>query len=62
MEIFKFLFIIIHKCHLLFLTEVISLHFYFIVKRIFDEKLEKPFNDCLTDVSKSDEFNRTIIL
>jgi hypothetical protein len=33
---------------------------YFIIKRIYDNKLEKPYNDCFKNVSKS-EFNQTII-
>jgi hypothetical protein len=33
---------------------------YFIIKRIKDEKLEQPYNDCFKNVSKS-EFNQTII-
>jgi hypothetical protein len=33
---------------------------YFIIKRIFDQKLEQPYNSCLKDRSKF-EFNQTII-
>jgi hypothetical protein len=33
---------------------------YFIIKRIFDQKLEQPYNSCLNDRSKF-EFNQTII-
>jgi hypothetical protein len=33
---------------------------YFIIKRIFDKKLEQPYNSCLKDRSKF-EFNQTII-
>ncbi len=33
---------------------------YFILKRIKDEKLEQPYNDCYKDVSQSN-FNQTII-
>jgi hypothetical protein len=33
---------------------------YFIIKRIKDEKLEQPYNDCYKDVSQSN-FNQTII-
>jgi hypothetical protein len=33
---------------------------YFIIKRIYDQKLELPYNNCYKNVSKSD-FNQTII-
>jgi len=33
---------------------------FFIIKRIFDKKLEQPYNSCLKDLSKF-EFNQTVI-
>ena len=35
--------------------------YYFIVQRIFDQKLESPYNDCFKNVSESKLVNETII-
>jgi len=34
---------------------------YFNVKRIYDQKLESPYNDCFKNVSKSIYYNQTIV-